>query len=145
MITINHVARAETTIHTSAYNVWKALTEPALIKRYMFGATVNSEWEEGSKITWEGEWQGKQFKDKGKILELTPNKRLQYSHFSSLNGHRDVPENYHIVTIDLLQNDDHTVVSLKQDNNHTEKAKQHSEKNWQMILASLKKILEQNN
>jgi len=145
MITTNHVARAETTIWVSADKVWKALTDPALIKRYMFGTTVTSEWQEGSKITWEGEWQGKHYKDKGKILELIPRKRLQYSHFSQIDGHDEIPENYHIVTIDLTQNVDHTIVSLKQDNNHTDEAKEHSEKNWKMMLDSLKKLLEENN
>ena len=145
MITTNHVARAETTICSSPDKVWKALTDPELIKRYMFGAAVTSEWKEGSRITWEGEWQGKQYKDKGKILEFVPNKRLQYSHFSPLNGADDVPENYHIVTIDLKKEDDHTVVSLKQDNNHTEEGKEHSEKNWKMMMGSLEKLLEETN
>lgn len=145
MITTNHVARAETTICVAADKVWRALTDPDLIKRYMFGATVTSDWTEGSRIIWEGEWQGKHYKDKGKILELIPRKRLQYSHFSPLDGSDDVPENYHIVTIDLRQNDDHTLVSLKQDNNHTEEAKQHSEKNWRTMLDSLKKLLEEAN
>jgi len=145
MITINYIARAETTIFVSADKVWKALTDPSMINRYMFGTTVTSDWKEGSKITWEGEWQGKHYKDKGKILELVPKKRLQYSHFSPLDGNDEVPENYHIVTIDLAQKEDHTIVSLKQDNNHTEEARQHSEKNWKMMLDSLKKILEENN
>jgi len=145
MITTNHVARAETTIFAAVDKVWEALTDPDLIKRYMFGTTVTSDWEEGSRISWEGEWQGKHYKDKGKILELIPRKRLQYSHFSPLDGSDDVPENYHIVTIDLAQKDDHTVVSLKQDNNHTEEAKQHSERNWKMMLDSLKKLLEETN
>ena len=145
MITINHVARAETTICVPPDKVWKALTDPELIKRYMFGTTVTSEWKEGNRITWEGEWQGRQYKDKGKILEFNPNKRLQYSHFSPLNGADDVPENYHIVTIDLIKEDDHTVVLFKQDNNHTEEGKEHSEKNWRMMLGSLKKLLEETN
>ena len=145
MITTNYVAKADIPIYVSADKVWKALVEPDLIKRYMFGTTVTSDWKEGSKIIWEGEWQGKYYKDKGKILELIPNKRLQYSHFSPLNGDDDVPENYHIVTIDLVRKDDHTVVFLKQDNNHTEEAKQHSEKNWNMMLGSMKKLLEETN
>jgi len=145
MIATNYVAKADTTIYTSADKVWRALTEPEIIKRYMFGTTVTSDWKEGSKIIWEGEWQGKYYRDKGKILELVPNKRLQYSHFSPLNGDDDVPENYHIVTIDLVRRDDHTFVSLKQDNNHTEEAKQHSEKNWKMMLGTLKKLLEETN
>ena len=145
MLTINYVAKAETTVYASSDKVWKALIDPTMINRYMFGTTVTSDWKEGSKITWEGEWQGKHYKDKGKILELVPGKRLQYSHFSPLEGNDEVPENYHIVTIDLFPKDDHTLVILKQDNNHTEEARQHSEKNWKMMLDSLKKLLEENN
>ena len=54
-----HVARAVTTIHASISNVWNALVDPALIKQYMFGASVSSDWKEGSPIVWKGEWQGK--------------------------------------------------------------------------------------
>jgi len=50
MITANNIAKAETTINASADKVWNALTDPALIKKYMFGTTVISDWKEGSKI-----------------------------------------------------------------------------------------------
>lgn len=142
MISTNNIATAETIINTSADKVWKALTDPQTIKKYMFGATVISDWKEGSKIVWKGEWEGRAYEDKGKILSLEPNKKLQYSHFSPLTGLDDVPENYHIVTIDLADKDDKTMVTLTQDNNEDEKAKDHSEKNWKMMLASLKKLLE---
>ena len=142
MISPNNIAKAETIINTSADKVWNALTDPQTIKKYMFGATVISDWKEGSRIVWKGEWQGKAYEDKGKILSLEPNKKLQYSHFSPLTGLNDVPENYHIVTIDLEEKDDQTIVTLTQDNNENEKAKDHSEKNWKMMLASLKKLLE---
>jgi hypothetical protein len=35
------------------------------------------------------------------------------------------------------------MVTLTQDNNPDEKTKDHSEKNWKMMLASLKKLLEE--
>ena len=145
MISTNNIAKAETTIETSADKVWDALTDPEMIKKYMFGTTVISEWKEGSKIVWEGEWEGKHYEDKGKILNMDPKKQLQYSHFSPMTGLDDIPENYHIVTIDLSEKDKQTVVILTQDNNADEKAKEHSEKNWKMMLASLKKLLEENN
>src|SRR4030095_4215626 len=143
MITANNIAKAETTINTSADNVWHALTDPELIKKYMFGTTVVSDWKEGSKITWKGEWEGKAYEDKGKILRFEPKKSLQYSHFSPLSGLHDNPENYHIVTIDLEEKDKQTTVTLSQDNNADEKTKDHSEKNWKMMLNSLKKLLEE--
>src|SRR4030095_14813515 len=143
MITANNIAKAETTINTSADNVWNALTDLEMIKKYMFGATVTSDWKEGSKITWKGEWEGKPYEDKGKILRFEPKKSLQYSHFSPLSGLHDNPENYHIVTIDLEEEKDkQTNITLTQDNNANEKDRDHSEKNWKMMLDSLKKLLE---
>ena len=145
MISTIYIAKAETTINTSVDKVWNALTDPGMIKKYMFGTTVISDWKEGSKIIWKGEWEGKSYEDKGKILRFEPKRSLQYSHFSPLSGLHDNPENYHIVTIDLEEKDDQTSVTLTQDNNADEKTKEHSEKNWKMMLASLKKILEENN
>ncbi|HEX9242589.1 MAG TPA: SRPBCC domain-containing protein, partial [Anaeromyxobacter sp.] len=52
------------------------------------------------------------------------------------------PENYHTVTIELSSGSGGTQVVLTQDNNATEEAKQHSQENWEMMLAGLKKLLE---
>jgi hypothetical protein len=41
-------------------------------------------------------------------------------------------ENYHTVTIDLAPDGARTHVTLSQDNNPTEDARQHSEKNWDL-------------
>jgi uncharacterized protein YndB with AHSA1/START domain len=139
----NLIAKAETTINTPVEKVWDALTNSGIIKKYMFGTTVTSDWAEGSKITWEGVWEGRPYKDKGEILKLIPNKKLQYSHFSPLSGHEDKPENYHTVTIDLNENNQTTQVTLTQDKNANEEEMQHSQKNWGMMLASLKKLLEE--
>jgi uncharacterized protein YndB with AHSA1/START domain len=54
----NITAKATTTIDKPVANVWHALVTPETIKRYMFGATVVSDWKEGSPIVWKGEWQG---------------------------------------------------------------------------------------
>ena len=145
MIAADHIAKAETTIKASADKVWNALTNPEMIKKYMFGTTVVSDWKEGSKILWKGEWEGKSYEDKGKILQIEDQKKLQYSHYSPLSGLHDNPENYHIVTIDLEEKDKQTIVTLTQTNNADEKTKDHSEKNWKMMLASLKKLLEETN
>ncbi|HKC36678.1 MAG TPA: SRPBCC domain-containing protein [Chitinophagaceae bacterium] len=145
MIATNNIAKAQTTINATSDKVWNALIDPEIIKKYMFGTTVISDWKEGSKIVWKGEWEGRSYEDKGKILRLEPNKELQYSHFSPLSGLDDKPENYHIVTIGLAENDKQTIITLAQDNNADEKTKDHSEKNWEMMLASLKKLLEETN
>ena len=136
------IARASIIINAPRDKVWKALVTPAAIKQYMFGADVQSDWEEGSPITWSGEWQGKKFQDKGVILKIARDYALQYSHFSPLSGRPDKPENYHTVTVELSDAGARTRVMLTQDNNPTEAIQSESEKNWTMMLRGLKKLVE---
>ncbi|HEY9013863.1 MAG TPA: SRPBCC domain-containing protein [Gemmatimonadales bacterium] len=140
--TSNLIARASITVTAPPEQVWSALVTPAAIKQYMFGTTVTSDWKEGGPITWKGEWQGRKYEDKGKILQFKPGRALQYTHFSPLAGLPDRPENYHTVTIQLSPEGSATRVSLTQDNNPTEEARAHSEKNWEMMLQGLKKFVE---
>ena len=137
------VARASTTINAPREKVWDALVNPEAIHQYMFGTHVTSDWRENSPITWKGEWQGKSYEDKGVILQSKPGRTLQYSHFSPLSGLPDKPESYHTVTIELSREANQTRVSLTQDNNSTEEAREHAEKNWEMMLSGLKKFVEE--
>jgi uncharacterized protein YndB with AHSA1/START domain len=138
----NLSAKSSVKINASKTKVWDALVDPEAIKEFMFGTDVTTDWREGSPIVWKGEWEGKAYEDKGEILKFKPNERLQYSHFSPLSGQPDKPENYHTVTIELSDEGKQTRVSLTQDNNPTEEARAHSEKNWGMMLAGLKKFVE---
>ena len=137
------IARASVAISAPVAKVWEALVDADAINQYMFGTNVVTDWREGSPILWRGEWQGKPYEDKGVILQLQPEQRLQYSHFSPLSGLPDQPENYHTVTIELSGEGSQTLVTLTQDNNATQEEREHSEKNWGMMLAGLKKFLEQ--
>ncbi len=136
------IAKTSISINAPVGRVWDALINPELIGQYMFGTSVISDWKQGSPIAWKGEWQGKKYEDRGVILKLKPERLIQYSHFSPLSGKPDLPENYHTVTVELVSDGAETTVSLSQDNNPTEQAREHSEKNWKMMLASLKKLLE---
>ena len=136
------IARASTTVNASADKVWKALTDRASIKEYMFGTDMVSDFKKGSPITWKGEWEGRAYEDKGEVLDVEPNRLLRYTHFSPLTGEPDIPENYHTVTIELKPNGSQTDVSLSQDNNRTEDARDHSRKNWEMMLGGLKTFVE---
>jgi uncharacterized protein YndB with AHSA1/START domain len=136
------IAKTSITVYAPVARVWEALVSPDMIKQYMFGTNVVTDWKEGSPVIWQGEWQGKAYKDKGTILKIEPERVLQYSHFSPLSGQADSPENYHTVTIALSGEGQQTMVTLTQDNNESEEAREHSEKMWQMMLESLKKFLE---
>ena len=138
----NITAKATLTIRAPASKVWDALTKPELIKQYFFGTTVVTDWKVGSPIYYRGEWQGRSYEDKGKIVEVQPKKRLVSTHWSPLAGVPDSPENYHTVTYTLYEHDGNTDVTILQDNNASEEEKLHSEENWKMVLSGLKKLLE---
>jgi uncharacterized protein YndB with AHSA1/START domain len=133
---------ASVTVNAPIAKAWDALVNPALIKQYMMGADVVSDWKPGSAIVWKGEYEGKKFEDKGTILKLEPQKVLQYTHYSPLTGKPDVPDNYHTVTIELTPKDAATTVSLSQDNNPDEESREHTSKFWQGMLDTLKGLLE---
>jgi uncharacterized protein YndB with AHSA1/START domain len=48
------VAKSNITIKADAARVWDALTNPELIKQYLFGTEAISDWKEGSSITYKG-------------------------------------------------------------------------------------------
>ena len=98
--------------------------------------------EEGSTIIWKGEMDGIKYEDKGEILQINPEKKLQYSHYSPLSKLVDKPENYHTVTIDLTNKKNKTGIILTQDKNSSEKEQKQSEKNWATMLEGLKDLLE---
>jgi uncharacterized protein YndB with AHSA1/START domain len=138
----NLVAKSSITVNAPPTKVWSALVTPAAIKQYMFGTNVTTSWKEGSPIVWKGEWQGKAYEDKGVIRQFKPERTLEYTHFSPLAGLPDKPENYHTVTVQLSPEGTQTRVTLSQDNNADEKEREHSEKNWTMMLGGLKKFVE---
>jgi uncharacterized protein YndB with AHSA1/START domain len=136
------VARAETEIEARPAQVWDALTDPDLIEKYMFGSRVETDWKVGSPITWNGEYDGKAYEDKGEVVAVEPGKLLEVTHFSPLGGREDRPENYHRLVYELEERNGVTHVSLSQDNNPTEEAAEHSRGNWEKMLAGLKRVVE---
>ena len=131
------------TIDASRADVWDALTNPAKVKQYMHGTEMSTNWKEGSPIHWRGEWNGKSYEDKGKILEVKPQRLLRYTHWSSLGGSEDKAENYHTVTYELAGDDDKTTLMLTQDNNATqEDAEKMARNNWGPVLNGLKETAE---
>jgi uncharacterized protein YndB with AHSA1/START domain len=136
------IANATATINAPASKVWDALTKPDQIKQYMFGTDVTTDWKVGSPITYKGEWKGKAYEDKGKVLEIEPGKRLVSTFWSALAGLPDTPENYKTVGYELSPAGDKTKLSITQDNNATQEEATEAEKNWHMVLDGIKKLLE---
>lgn len=134
--------RVTESIEAPVANVWKALTDPEKIREYMFGVNVESEWKEGAEIKWTGYWNGKMYEDKGTITEYRPPLVLSFTHYSNLSDLPDKAENYHFVSYQLAPGVGQTSLLITQDNNRTEKERDHSRKNWKEMAARLKKLVE---
>jgi uncharacterized protein YndB with AHSA1/START domain len=141
-MSVNLIAKASVKIDAPASKVWKALTTPELIKQYFFGTNTISDWKVGSTLEFRGVWEGKEYVDKGFILQSLPEKLFQYSYLSSFSPLEDKPENYANITYELDEENGTTMLSVKQENVADEKTREHSEQNWAMVLDNLKKMLE---
>jgi len=136
------VAKSSVTIHVGAAEVWDALTNPELIKQYLYGTEAISDWKEGSSITYKGVWQGKPYEDKGVIRKIEPKKLLVSTYWSALSGLPDSPENYSTVTYALDERDSETTLTVTTDNIDTKESADHTERNWKSVLGTLKILLE---
>jgi uncharacterized protein YndB with AHSA1/START domain len=136
------IARQSITVRASADQVWEALTQPRLIKQYLFGTEVTTDWRAGSPITYKGVWEGKAYEDKGRVLQVEPGKLLVSTFWSAMSGPPDVPENYQTVRYELSPEGNGTRLTIIQDNNASQEAAAHSEQNWKMVLDGIKQLLE---
>ena len=136
------VASAETDIDAPRSEVWRALTDPDEIEKYMFGSRVETDWKPGSPITWKGAYEGKTYEDTGEILEVEPERRLKLTHSSTSSGADPAPESVHTLVYALEDNDGMTHVSVSQDNNANDEAAEHSQANWERMLSALKEVVE---
>lgn len=130
------------TINAPASLVWKALTDTEIVKKYFFGTEQQSDWQKGSDIIWTGAWEGKTYRDHGKILDIVPGSYLKYSYWSSMSNLPDVAENYQNVSYNLSETDGVTTFQITQDNVKDEASKEHSESNWQHIFGEMKRMVE---
>lgn len=138
----NLTAKTQITIHAPPASVWDALTTPALIKKYLMGADVHTDWKVGSPLTYTGTYNGKPYEEKGVIQKLEPRKLLQATHFSSSSGKEDKPENYALVTWQLDDRGDATVLAVSQDGIENEAGVEGAKRNWAQVLEGLRKTVE---
>lgn len=125
--------------------VWKAITVPDIVKQYFFGSTVESDWKEGSPLTYSGVWKGKPYQDKGVIQKIEHEKILRHTYWSNLSGIVDIPENYATVTYELHSKGEGTTLTITQETKKgaaSDKAYENSGENWEMVLQKMKDLLE---
>ncbi len=129
-------------ISAPAAKIWEALTNPVIIKQYLFGTETVTDWKVGSAIIFQGEGEGKAYKDKGKIQKFDPEKILEYTYWSGFSGLEDTEENYSLVTFELNEDNGITTLIFTQKGFTNEKAQEHSATNWGMVLQKIKELVE---
>src|SRR4051794_20950494 len=87
-----------TNIKATKGEVWNALTNKELIKKYFFGTETNTDWKERSPIRFTGNWEGTTYEDKGTVLKVKEEQLLQYNYWSSFWGNDVGPDDRSIIT-----------------------------------------------
>lgn len=134
--------KAAIEIKADASTVWKALTDPKIIKKYLFGTNCMTDWNVGSSIIFQGNFEGQSYMDKGLVVENIINQKLSYNYWSGFSGLEDKPENYCLVTYLLEENGDATTLIWHQKGYGDEEGRKHSEDGMEEFLGSIKEIVE---
>jgi uncharacterized protein YndB with AHSA1/START domain len=78
-------SKSEIIINAPAAKVWEALTNPEMVKQWLFGTEMSvTDWKVGGKISYKGEWEGKAYEDSGVIQEIEPGKKLVSTYWSGM-------------------------------------------------------------
>ena len=143
---ITRAIEISTSINASASAVWRALTDPALVKQWMadpeMRIDVVTDWEVGHPIVVRG-WHHVNFENKGVVLEFEPRSILRYSHLSSVSKLLDTPENYTVIEFRLgRENPESTRLNLAISGFPTESIFRHFDFYWKTTLHLFKQFIE---
>ena len=122
--------------------VWDAITNPDKVKIYFFGMNLITDWQVGSPISFEGEYEDKKYKDKGNVIKIEKSKHLVYDYWSAFTQLEDLPDNYSMVIYELKQKDKSCILNLSQIGFASPEAKAHSIEAWNMVLEKMKELVE---
>lgn len=132
--------------------VWNVLVNPEETKKYMFGCAAVSDWQPGSELLWQADYEGKEMVFvKGMIVHIEPGKILSYTVFDPNGTLEDIQENY--LTVTYLLKDENGTTSLHVSQGDFSKAGDGEKRyqdvynngdGWNPILIQVKKIAEEN-
>lgn len=140
--TPERIVKKQINILTSAAKLWDVLTNPEMIKQWLSGSNVISDWRQGSPILFTGNWNGKEYEDRGVIMQYVQNKLFQFSYFSNFSGLPEIPENYSIIRFDITEYENEAILKLTHSNITTATMLEHSDKNWNEALNIIKTLAE---
>jgi uncharacterized protein YndB with AHSA1/START domain len=133
-------------INAGSAKVWNVLTNPEIIKEYLFGTETITDWNPGSEIIFQGVYGDNNeyaYRDKGVIQKNIFHELISYSYWSGFSGLEDKPENYSLVTYTLVDKGNNiTNFTWAQKGFATEEGYQHSAGGMEDFLKKIKEIAE---
>lgn len=134
-------------INAPLAKIWEYLTIPSLMKTWMLDQDTHldiySDWQVGSPIVMKGKLHQVKIENWGTILEFEPEKRLTYTHLSSISHLPDEPESYCKISFELSAGEEGNIVALTITNFPTESIYKHLDFYWRATLGVLKEQVEQ--
>ena len=135
-----------TTIQSRPDKVWTTLTDIESMKQWLgdpeMNIEVRTDWKINSPIVICG-FHHANFENKGIVLEYEKEKRLSYTHLSSLSRLPDKTENYTILEFILRPIDEQTELTINISNFPTEAIQKHLEFYWRTTILTIKQQAEE--
>ena len=140
----NLIASSNISINSTPQKIWNVLTNPKKVKIYLYGTKIKTDWKIGSPISFEGEYQGKKYQDKGIIIDNQPLQTITYSYWSSFSGLEDKTENYSIICYKLKkQGEGIYIFTWHQQGFVSEDGKCHTKQGLIEMLKEIKRLAEE--
>lgn len=131
-------------IHAPVERVWETMTNPALIKEYLFGTETITDWKPGSEIVFQGAWEEQTYRDSGTIQENILHRKISYSYWSGFSGLPNTPENHSLVIYEMEPKGAETIFTWTQIGFPDESRQAHSKDGMTEFLKQIKAIAERN-
>lgn len=129
-------------INARVSDVWKALTDPFLIRQYRYVTEVKSDWKKDGDIVFAGEWNGVKYIDQGKIIDMIPEKLLHTAYTRDLSVNDATRRIHHDVKYEVQGHQQETQVIIIQDKISSQEELEWLDTHWTAILDSMKAVLE---
>lgn len=133
------------TINSEPAAVWLALTDPELMIKWMgdpeMEIEVRTDWGINTPILIRG-FHHVKFENKGIVLKYEREKRLSYTHLSSISRLPDRQENYSILEFILTPAANQTMLTVNIENFPTESIRKHLEFYWRATIVIIKENVE---
>jgi uncharacterized protein YndB with AHSA1/START domain len=133
------------TIDSDPAKVWATLTDLKIMERWLgdpeMKIQAQTDWKVNEAICIRG-FHHVAFENKGTVIQYDKEKKLSYSHLSSMSRLSDKPGNYSVLEFILTPIDNCTQLTLIISNFPTETIRKHLEFYWRTTIVTIKKTVE---